>query len=105
MNKEVFLKELCAALQPLSEDERKGIIQDFEEHFMIGKEEGKTEAQIAAALGSPQKIAEEALAHHQLEQPEVSEPTHKTDNTARALLAIIGLGFFNLIIVLGPYLG
>ncbi|WP_445487591.1 HAAS signaling domain-containing protein [Niallia sp. 03133] len=101
MTKEQFLKQLHSALNRLSHEERQDIIQDYEEHFLIGLEEGKTEKEIADALGSPNQIAKELLASYHLEKV---ESTVTTGNIFRAIWAVIGLGFFNLVIVLGPFI-
>ena len=101
MNKEQFLSQLNQSLQRLPSSEREDILQDFQEHFEIGKSEGKTEGEIAGGLGSPQQIAREMVATYRLEQV---EETTSTGNILRAVWAVIGLGFFNLIIVLGPLL-
>ncbi len=57
MTKTEFLQELYNHLQPLSANERDEIIQDFEEHFSAGIENGKTEEQICAELGNPYTCA------------------------------------------------
>ncbi|MFC7061461.1 HAAS signaling domain-containing protein [Halobacillus seohaensis] len=101
MNKEQFLKKLSTSLRRLSEDEREDILQDFQEHFDIGKEEGETEEEISKSLGSPTQIAKELLASYYLEKV---EDTSTTGNVLRAVWAVIGLGFFNLVIVLGPFI-
>lgn len=77
-------------------------MQDFEEHFATGLNEGKSEEEIAASLGPPQQIAKELLAEYQLEKA-TSDATE--GNVFRALWAIIGLSFFNFVIVLGPLIG
>lgn len=101
MNKAQFLARLHAFLKRLSTEERQDILQDFEEHFAIGLEEGKTEEQIADSLGSPNQIAKELLASYHLEKV---ESTTTTGNIFRAVWAVIGLGFFNVVIVLGPFI-
>jgi len=101
MNKNQFLLELEKGLKKISLDERQDIIQDFKEHFAIGLGEGKSEEQISEALGSPQQIAKELLANYHLEKAEV---TATTGNIFRAVWAVIGLGFFNLVIVLGLFI-
>lgn len=101
MNEKQFLMKLNNAIKGLPSDERQDILNDYEEHFSMGKEEGKTEEEIAAALGIPNKIAKELLAMYHLEKAE----THvSTGNMLRAVWAGIGLGFLNLIIVLGPFI-
>ncbi len=102
MNKEQFLKSLDEGIKRLPEEEREDIIRDFHEHFQIGLEEGKTEEEIAQSLGSPKQIAKELVATYHVEK--VSEKT-TISNILRATWAVIGLGFFNLTIVLGPFLG
>ena len=57
MTKTEFLQQLYNNLLPLTSEERKEIIQDFEEHFSIGLESGKSEEQICAELGSPESCA------------------------------------------------
>ena len=101
MNETQFLHKLEAALHKLPDKERGDILQDFKEHFSIGREEGKTEEAIASSLGSPQQIAKELLATHYLDQVDHSS---SMENIFRAVWAIIGLSFFNLVIVLGPFI-
>lgn len=102
MSKKQFLSILEKSLKGISLKEREDIIQDFEEHFAIGLEEGQSEEEISNALGSPQQIAKELLATYHLEKVEA---TATTGNIMRAVWAVIGLGFFNLVIVLGPFIG
>lgn len=99
MNKEQFLETLNASLKPLSSSERADILRDFEEHFNVGNAEGKSESEISAGLGSPYKIAKELLVTYHIEQDEYAATE---DNPLRLILATVGMGFFNLIIVLGP---
>lgn len=101
MTKDQFLTRLNNSLRKLPAEERQDILQDFEEHFAIGLEEGKTEEQVAASLGSPQQIAKDLAATYHVEQVEA---TATTGNIFRAVWAVIGLGFFNLVIVLGPFI-
>lgn len=102
MNEQQFLKQLNNAIQILTADERQDILNDYKEHFAVGKEEGKTEEEIAEALGAPEKLAKEILAIHHVTQAETKATT---GNMMRAVWAAVGLGFFNLVIVLGPFLG
>lgn len=100
MNKEQFLKQLEASLNRLSIEERKDILQDYEEYFAIGLESEKSEEDIAASLGNPKQIAKELLASYHLD---LVEQTISASNILRAVWAVIGLGFFNVIIVLAPF--
>ncbi|MDP9742930.1 UNVERIFIED_ORG: putative membrane protein [Bacillus sp. B2I3] len=102
MNKEQFLKQLNASLTRLSLEEREDILQDYEEYFEIGMEEGKSEQEISKSLGNPKQISKELMATYLLGQV---EQTTSAGNVMRAVWAVIGLGFFNLVIVLGPFIG
>lgn len=101
MNKKQFLQQLDDSLQKLPHDERRDILQDYEEYFAIGLEEGKTEEEIAVSLGSPRQLGKELAASHQVEK---AHTTATAGNVMRAVWAVIGLGFFNLVIVLGPFI-
>jgi len=102
MTRNKFLKELENALGQLPAPERNDILEDFEEHFEIGFADGKTEDEIATSLGSPTQIAKEMIANHHLG----TAGQHATPgNILRATWAVIGLSFFNLVIVLGPFIG
>ncbi|MGE7877606.1 DUF1700 domain-containing protein [Peribacillus muralis] len=101
MNKEQFLKQLNDSLKKLSLEERQDILQDYEEYFAIGMEQGKTDQEISTSLGNPKQISRELLATYHLGQVEQST---SAGNVMRAVWAVIGLGFFNLVIVLGPFI-
>ncbi|WP_276210794.1 DUF1700 domain-containing protein [Weizmannia sp. FSL K6-0777] len=101
MNKKQFLSKLESSLKSLPAHERQDILQDFEEHFAIGLQEGKTEEQMSASLGSPHQIAKDMVAAYHLERVETKATF---GNILRAVWATIGLGFFNLAIVLGPFI-
>jgi uncharacterized membrane protein len=101
LNKNQFIKKLTKGIKKLPKNEQQDIIQDFEEHFAAGMAEGKTETEIAAALGSPSQVAKELVANYRLERV---QDTTNTGNILRAVWAVIGLGFFNIVIVLGPFI-
>ncbi len=61
MTENQFIGELETALKRLPTEERNDIIQDIQEYFTNGREDGKSESEIATSLGSPVKIAEELL--------------------------------------------
>lgn len=100
MNKEQFLKQLESSLKKLSLEERQDILQDYEEYFAIGIEKGKSEQEIAASLGQPKQIAKELMASYHLGMVEQKTSVR---NILSAVWAVIGLGFFNFLIVLAPF--
>lgn len=52
-----FLTRLERSLKHMDAQEKQDILQDYREHFEIGLESGKTEKQIARALGEPEQLA------------------------------------------------
>lgn len=64
MTEQQFLNQLELALNRLPADERNDILQDIKEYFTSGREDGKSDSEIAASLGSPKEIADELLENH-----------------------------------------
>jgi uncharacterized membrane protein len=52
-----FLAAFSASLKHMRADEKEDILQDFREHFEIGRESGKSEEEIASELGDPRQLA------------------------------------------------
>jgi uncharacterized membrane protein len=102
MNKQEFLTTLEQGLDSIAENERKDILYDYEEHFSIGLAEGKSEEEIASALGDARSIARQFNADYHVKQ---AEDSASVGNIVKAVVATLGLGFFNLVFVLGPFLG
>jgi len=102
MNKKEFLDNLTKYLRGIPGEDEQDIISDFEEHFEMGKKEGRTEEDLAESLGEPKALANQLKANIMVAQAE-KETT--AVNITRAVFASLGLGFFNLIFVLGPFLG
>lgn len=61
MNKIEFLQTLNQALIELKIDDRTDIMYDYEEHFRIGLENGKTDAELINELGDPTIIAKQYI--------------------------------------------
>lgn len=99
MTEEQFFTILEDGLKSLPPQERNDIIRDFREHFAAGREEDRSEAEIAASLGSPRLIAKELVAASHLKSVEAKATL---SNVVRAVWAVIGLSFFNFVMELGP---
>lgn len=99
MTKVQFFNELERLLKKIPDDDRKEVLYDFEEHFAAGFEEGKREEDIAAELGKPQVIARELLLDYRIEQ---AEKEKSMKHIVQAIMATVGISFFNLIFVFGP---
>ena len=102
MNKKEFLGRLSELIKDIPEEEKKDILFDYEEHFRIGLEKGRKEEEIAVSLGDPKVIAKQSRVSCILKE---AEKTTSVNNIMRAIFAAVGLGFFNLVIVLGPAIG
>jgi uncharacterized membrane protein len=99
MNKKEFMEKLDKALAGIPKDEKKEVMRDYEDHFSIGLEKGRTEDEIAKSLGDPASIAKSITAEYSITRAK-REPSIK--NIFRAIITVTGLGLFNLIFVLGP---
>ena len=74
MRKEDFLEILQDYLKKdFSEDEVIDILRDYEEYFVDGAIEGKSEMEIISSLGSPKEIANELLAQSNIKNENKSK--------------------------------
>ena len=101
MNKKEFLHSLSKYLGNVPRGDEQDIMSDFEEHFEMGKKEGRSEEELAESLGDPRTIAKQFRANIMLAR---AEKDTTAANITKAVFASLGLGFFNLIFVLGPFL-
>jgi len=101
MNKKDYIKKLSSYMTGIPEGDRKDVISDFEEHFKEGFAEGRTEEDIAGSLGDPRSLANQLKASILVNR---AEKTASAANITRAVFATLGLGFFNLIFILGPFI-
>jgi uncharacterized membrane protein len=102
MKKNEFLAQLKRALGSLPEGEKKEILADYEEHFSIGLAEGKSEEEISRALGNPRVLGASFRIESMMEE---GKSGWTLASILRAVFASLSLGFFNLVIVLGPFIG
>lgn len=101
MDKDGFMRELEKSLGRIDEDDKKDILYDYEEHFRMGFEKGKTDEEIAKELGDPKVIGKSYRASSVVEEVLVNP---NTKSVGKAILAAVALGMFNLTIVIGPVL-
>lgn len=99
MNQEQFLSKLKEAIKTLPPAERNDILNDYEEYFSNGMQDGKSEKEISASLGSPEQLGKELTAGYHVD---TAWDSGTTGSFFRAFWAVISLGFFNLLIVAGP---
>lgn len=85
----------------LPEEELNDIVSDYAEHFRIGKADGRSEEELFCSLGSPDDVAREIRATHLVKK---AEDVKSCKNIFHAMLATLGLGLFNLVFVLIPFI-
>ncbi len=101
MTRQQFLDQLRRGLAGLPPAEIDDIINDYSAHFTEGAAQGRTEADIAASLGDPRRLARELRAESRVRAWE-EQPT--TRNFVSVLFAFIGLAALDFIVML-PLLG
>ena len=102
MTEKQFLTILKKNLKGLDEEDRDEILSDYAEHFSLGRESGKSESDISDSLGDPAQIGRNSRAELLVEQ---AGKESVAGNVFKAVMASFSLGFFNIVFILGPYLG
>lgn len=74
MNKDEYLEKITKLLKDMSKEDSKDILLDYEEHFMVGLEKGRTEEEISRALGNPEKVAKQIKVEYMIKKAE-DKPT------------------------------
>jgi len=116
MKKKEFLDELGKILEENKCSDKEEILKDFEEHFSVGIEEGKSEEEVAKMLGNPRDIAMQFILEENKEDKKqepikaevITEQTNvkKENNTAISkILIALALIFFNIVFVFGIVCG
>lgn len=97
MTREQFLAELRAALKGLPARETEEILADYSAHFDDAATAGRSEREVAEALGQPRQLAKELRAEAGLRRWE----EHRTPgNLLGAMLALGGLAAVDVIVLL-----
>ena len=96
MNQQAFLASLDGALAGMPPDQRADIASDYQRHFIDGMSRGRSEDEIARALGDPRKIALEFKA---MTQVDAYHKRRSVGNFLRMACALTGLAFFNLFLL------
>lgn len=102
MNKEKWIETLKNNLKGMSKDEIDEIILDYNEYFYDAMESGRSEEEIAEALGNPQKLAKQFKADSRIKQ---AQADMNLRNVLKAIFAIVTLSVFNIIVMIGPIMG
>jgi uncharacterized membrane protein len=102
MTQNNFISTMENKLKKLEQSERKDILADYNEHFISGLEEGRTEEEIAETLGNPALLAKAQIAENMTNK---AESEKNLGNIIQAVLATFSLSLFNIIFIIGPFFG
>jgi len=97
MTREAFIARLWAGLKGMPPKAAAEIVADYDAHFAEGAAEGRTETEIAAALGDPDRLARELRAEAGVKQ---WETRRSPEAAAVAVFAVLGLGAIDIIFLL-----
>ncbi|HEX7885788.1 MAG TPA: DUF1700 domain-containing protein [Phenylobacterium sp.] len=102
MTRQAFMARLREGLRGLSPQAVADIVADYEAHFAEGEAAGRTEAEVAAALGDPDRLAREIRAESSLSRwREERSPS----SAAAAVFAVLGLGAIDILVLLPILMG
>ena len=97
MSRQAFLDRLRQGLAGLPAATIAEIVADHEAHFAEGEAAGRSEAEVAQALGDPGRLARELRAEAGLKRWEAER---NPSAAASAVFAVLGLGAIDLLILL-----
>lgn len=97
MNRAEFLARLQRGLVGLPTTTAADIVADYESHFADGAAAGRSEAQVAAALGDPDRLARELKAEASAKRWGQEQTA---SSAAGAIFGILGLGAIDILILL-----
>lgn len=102
MTRADFMARLKTGLVGLPTSTAAEILNDYEAHFDDGAADGRTEAEVAAALGEPERLARELKAEAGIRRwSQEKNPSA----AAGAVFAVLGLGALDIIILLPLLMG
>ncbi|HEX5378228.1 MAG TPA: DUF1700 domain-containing protein [Phenylobacterium sp.] len=101
MSRQVFMTRLRDGLRGLPPQAIEEFCADYEAHFAEGEAAGRTETEVAAALGDPTRLARELRAEADLKRWETER---NPSAAASAVFAVLGLGAIDVLILLPIFL-
>ena len=97
MTRQAFIARLREGLRGLPAQAVNDIVADYETHFVEGETAGRTEAEVAAALGDPARLAREIRAEGALTR---WQDERSPSAAAAAVFAVLGLGAIDILVLL-----
>ena len=102
MTRQAFMARLQEGLRGLPPSTIADIVADYETHFTEGAAAGRSEADVAAALGDPGRLARELRAEQGLKR---WEEERSASAGAGAVFAVLGLGALDILVLLPILMG
>ncbi len=102
MTRQAFMTRLREGLAGLPGQTVADIVADYETHFADGAAAGRSEADVASALGDPGRLARELRAEAGLK---AWEENRNPSGAAAAVFAVLGLGAIDILILLPILMG
>lgn len=102
MTRQAFMSRLREGLRGLPPQAQAEILADYEAHFADGEAAGRSEADVAAALGDPYRLARELRAEAGLRR---WEEERNPSAAVGAVFALLGLGALDILILLPILMG
>jgi uncharacterized membrane protein len=102
MTRQAFMARLREGLRGLPPQTVADTMADYETHFAEGLAAGRTEAEVADALGDPGRLARELRAEAGLKR---WEEQRSPSGAASAVFAVLGLGAIDVLILLPILMG
>lgn len=97
MSRQVFIDRLREGLRGLPPQAVADIVADYEAHFAEAEAAGRSEAEVAAALGDPARLARDLRTESELKRWE----TERNPSAASAaIFAVLGLGAIDVLFLL-----
>jgi uncharacterized membrane protein len=97
MTRRDFIARLRQGLVGLPEQAQFDILADYETHFNEGLAAGRSEADVAAALGDPDRLARELRAEAGVRRWQAQR---NPEAAAAAVFAVLGLGAIDILVLL-----
>lgn len=97
MTRQAFMARLRDGLRGLPAQTQADILADYERHFVEGAAAGRSEAEVATALGDPDRLARELRAEAGLKR---WEEQRNPSAAGGAVFAVLGLGAIDIIFLL-----
>ena len=102
MTRQAFLARLREGLRGLPSQTVADVISDYEAHFADGVAAGRSEDEVASALGNPDRLAREIRAESSLNR---WRDERSPSSAAGAVFAVLGLGAIDILVLLPILMG